>query len=397
MKFELPCEVLFIIDRLESLGYRADVVGGPVRDFLLGNTPSDYDITTSALPEETKAAFADKRTVDTGIKHGTVSLVLEGGQYEITTYRIDGEYKDSRHPEEVFFTKELEIDLARRDFTMNAIAYSPTHGLTDVFGGRDDIAAGIIRTVGDPRVRFYEDALRILRGVRFAARLGFEIEENTRLAMLEGRDTLRLVSSERIFVELKKLIEGDFAHGVLDSYRDIIFVVLPELLDLALPDEAAFYKAKPYVRLLSLFALSVENPSSAFSCAMRRLKSDNATRRTGEAVLSEISRHTLTTISDATELLSLLGEHGAGIFVELECVLGRFGERERELLSEALNKKIPYRISDLAVTGDDLLALGLRGREIGESLEKLLSLVISGELANNKQDILSHLTRKTEN
>ena len=394
MKFKLPAEVLFIIDRLEAHGYRADVVGGPVRDFLLGKTPSDYDITTSALPEQTKVAFADKRTVDTGIKHGTVSLVLDGGQYEITTYRIDGEYKDARHPETVYFTKELESDLARRDFTMNAIAYSPTRGITDVFGGREDISAGIIRTVGEPQLRFSEDALRILRGVRFAARLGFEVEEGTRLAMLNGRHTLRLVSAERIFVELKKLLEGDFAYSVLASYSEIILVVLPELFRLSLPDESAFLSAEPYTRLLSLFALSSENPSAAFATAMRRLKSDNETRLVGEAVLSEIGKRRLGSLSEAAELLSLLGERGAKIFVDLENLLGRFGEREKDLLARAINDKIPYKIAHLDVTGNDLLALGLCGKEIGIALAELLGLVISGELKNERGALLAYLTQK---
>ena len=150
--------VLFIIERLRAGGYRADVVGGPVRDFLLGKTPSDFDLTTDALPEQIKSAFSDHRTVDTGIKHGTVALILDGEQYEITTYRIDGEYTDSRHPDSVTFTPDITEDLRRRDFTMNAIAYNPTEGITDPFGGREDVAHGVIRAVGEPRVRFTEDA-----------------------------------------------------------------------------------------------------------------------------------------------------------------------------------------------------------------------------------------------
>ena len=165
----LPENVMLIIERLGARGYRADVVGGPVRDFLLGKTPSDFDLTTDALPEQIKAAFSDLRTVDTGIKHGTVSVIIGGEQYEITTYRIDGEYTDSRHPDSVTFTPDITEDLRRRDFTMNAIAYNPRAGITDPFGGREDVARGVIRAVGEPRLRFTEDALRILRGVRFRA------------------------------------------------------------------------------------------------------------------------------------------------------------------------------------------------------------------------------------
>ena len=224
---KLPQNVEYILEKLEKNGYRADIVGGPVRDFLLGKIPDDYDITTSASPEETKLVFSDLRTVDTGIKHGTVSIILDGEQYEVTTYRIDGEYKDSRHPETVTFTRNIEEDLRRRDFTMNAIAYSPRHGITDPYGGREDTAAGIIRAVGEPRLRFTEDALRILRGVRFAATLGFEVEKDTGCAMLETRHLLKNVSVERIYVELKKMISGKYSYDVLSCFSDIILDVIP--------------------------------------------------------------------------------------------------------------------------------------------------------------------------
>ena len=208
MRFNLPSHVEYILATLEAAGYHAHIVGGSVRDLLLGKNPDDFDITTSALPEETKAVFSDKRTVDTGIKHGTVSLILDGKPYEITTYRLDGEYKDSRHPEAVYFTKNIVEDLSRRDFTVNAMAYNPTTGLVDPFGGRDDLKLGIIRAVGDPYVRFNEDALRILRGIRFSSVLGFKIEDKTSKAIREKRQLLSKVSAERIYVELKKMLSG---------------------------------------------------------------------------------------------------------------------------------------------------------------------------------------------
>ena len=206
MNFPLPKTVEYIISTLEGAGYRADVVGGSVRDFLLGKTPSDYDITTDATPDMTKEVFRHERTIDTGIKHGTVGLYLDGEVYEITTHRVDGEYKDSRHPESVSFTTDIKEDLARRDFTVNAMAFSPRFGITDPFGGREDLENQIIRAVGDPTLRFTEDALRILRAVRFASVLGFEIEEKTALALGEKADLLKNVSPERIWVELKKNI-----------------------------------------------------------------------------------------------------------------------------------------------------------------------------------------------
>ena len=180
----LPENVNYIISRLREYGYRADVVGGPVRDFLLGKVPSDYDLTTDATPDKVKEIFNSHRTVDVGIQHGTVALILDGEQYEITTYRVDGEYSDSRHPDSVAFTVDIAEDLRRRDFTMNAIAYNPTDGITDPYGGEEDVRARLIRAVGDPVTRFTEDALRILRGARFASVLGFTVDEETASAIL---------------------------------------------------------------------------------------------------------------------------------------------------------------------------------------------------------------------
>ena len=177
MHIELPTDVLFIINKIREFGYRADVVGGAVRDSIIGRELGDFDITTNALPEKTKEIFAGYRIIDTGIKHGTVTLVIGKAQYEITTYRIDGGYTDNRHPDSVSFTSDIVEDLARRDFTVNAIAYNPYDGLTDPYGGRGDVDSRIIRAVGDPRVRFDEDALRILRALRFSAALDFDIDD----------------------------------------------------------------------------------------------------------------------------------------------------------------------------------------------------------------------------
>ena len=201
---QLPDSVEKIIHTLETAGYEAYAVGGCVRDALLGLTPDDWDITTSAEPEEVKALFS--RTIDTGIKHGTVTVRLNGKSFEVTTYRIDGKYEDGRHPEEVTFTKSLEEDLKRRDFTINAMAVNDRTGIVDLFGGQEDLKAGIIRCVGDPMERFSEDALRMMRAVRFAAKLDFSIEEETKKSISILKDNLRKVSAERIQVELTKLI-----------------------------------------------------------------------------------------------------------------------------------------------------------------------------------------------
>lgn len=217
MKFSLPVNVKSILDKLISEGFEAYVVGGCVRDMYLGQTPNDWDITTNALPEQVKALF--RRTVDIGIEHGTVKVMIKNEGYEITTYRIDGEYEDSRHPKEVKFTKELSEDLRRRDFTINAMAYSEKTGLVDLFNGTDDLKAGLIRAVGDPEERFTEDALRILRALRFSARFGYEIEGSTRAAIKKLAPTLFNISAERIREELEKLICSDHPDRLKDAYE----------------------------------------------------------------------------------------------------------------------------------------------------------------------------------
>ena len=204
MPIQLPEDVKAILHTLQTAGYEAYAVGGCIRDSLLGRIPDDWDITTSAKPEETKALFG--RTVDTGIRHGTVTVMRHGRGYEVTTYRVDGEYEDGRHPKEVTFTASLKEDLKRRDFTVNAMAYNEKDGLVDLFGGRQDLERGIIRCVGDANERFSEDALRIMRAVRFSAQLGFVIENGTREAIRSHAENLRQVSAERIQIELTKLV-----------------------------------------------------------------------------------------------------------------------------------------------------------------------------------------------
>ena len=203
----LPQDVAFIIHKIEKAGFEAFAVGGCIRDSLLSRTPNDWDITTSALPEQVKALFP--HTIDTGIKHGTVTVMCHHVGYEVTTYRIDGEYEDGRHPKQVVFTPSLIEDLKRRDFTINAMAYNDSRGLVDAFEGQQDLQKGVIRAVGEPEKRFSEDALRIMRAVRFAAQLGYTIEEETEAAMCRLSDTLTKISAERIQVELVKLLVSD--------------------------------------------------------------------------------------------------------------------------------------------------------------------------------------------
>lgn len=389
MRFGLPQTVNYIIDSLAARGYRADIVGGSVRDLLLGKAPDDYDITTDAQPKEIKSVFASDRTVDTGIKHGTVSIILDGRAYEVTTYRVDGEYKDSRHPETVSFTRNIEEDLARRDFTINAMAYNPDLGITDPFGGRTDLKNGIIRAVGDPDMRFSEDALRILRGIRFSATLGFEIEKNTLSALRRKKQLLKNVSAERIYVELRKTISAPNAHFVLTNYSDVIFETVPELLRLRLPDESLFRSADYTSRLLSLFFLSSSNPTSDFDAACRRLRTDSHIRELGASLLSSVGRYDLGRDVELTYALRDLGEESTRALVRLEILLGRAEEGVTSSLERLLSSGVCYRLCDLAVNGRDVASLGASGPEIGVILNKLLTLIIDGRAVNERETLLA--------
>jgi len=229
LTMDMPKNVDTAINLLQSAGFEAYAVGGCVRDSLLGKTPNDWDITTSAKPEDMKSVFAEFHCIDTGIKHGTVTVVIDGEPLEITTFRLDGEYEDNRHPKSVTFTSNLGADLGRRDFTVNAMAYSKMTGTVDLFGGQNDLKNGIIRCVGDPDRRFNEDALRILRALRFASALDFEIEEKTAQSLLKNRALLGNISEERIAKELLKLVCGKGAKRILTDFAPVLFEILPEL------------------------------------------------------------------------------------------------------------------------------------------------------------------------
>ena len=229
MYIELPQTVQKAIDRLEAMGYEAYAVGGCVRDSILGRTPNDWDITTSARPEQTAAVFCDARTVETGVQHGTLTVILDGMPLEITTYRRDGAYADNRHPEQVTFSGCIEDDLCRRDFTVNAMAYHPKRGLVDLYGGQEDLARGVIACVGDAETRFHEDGLRILRAIRFASVLDFSVEAATADAVHVCCGLLQNIAAERIREELCKLICGKGAVRILREYADVIAQPMPEL------------------------------------------------------------------------------------------------------------------------------------------------------------------------
>ena len=380
---EIPDYVREILHKLRSSSHEAFVVGGCVRDSLLGKTPKDWDVCTSALPEEIKAIFRHMKIVDTGIAHGTVTVLLEGNPIEITTYRIDGEYGDNRHPKEVKFTRSLREDLARRDFTINAMAYHPDKGIIDLYGGRDDLHRGYIRCVGEPRKRFQEDALRIMRGLRFAATLSFVIDSETADAMYMEKERLHDISKERINIELSKLIMGDHADQIVRRYIDILETAA-EGMQLPQADISAFPPALA-IRLAEIFP-------KATGKYLRQLKYDGNTIRWAR-VLSRL-RNTPAPTEPKKEMVKFLHKHGEVITA---MHYARAGQEALATLGWLLEQKPCYRISDLAVNGDDLIAAGIHpGPALGDTLKYLLNLVIEEEIENERDALLAAAKTKEE-
>jgi len=388
MHIAVPSGALAIINRLSEHGYRADIVGGCVRDAILGRDANDFDITTSAPPDAVKSAFSDLRVIETGIAHGTLTVISDGAAYEVTTYRIDGKYTDGRHPDSVSFARDIADDLSRRDFTVNAMAYSYTHGLTDLFGGVRDIEERLIRTVGDPYRRFTEDALRILRAIRFSSVLGFKIEEGTSRALRNLAQHLSAVSKERIYAEWIKLLAGDGAYSVINEYKDVIAVFLPMLRDLKMPPREGFERASVEARFASLFALTLgDGASEAFLSASTELKTDKRTRELGRIALKHLTRP-VEKRSDAVKLISDIGADAARLVLELKETLAMPSAYTRSVVDSVLDDGTPYRITDLAIDGTDLAGIGIVGRDTGRTLAALLGAVISSELKNEKESLL---------
>lgn len=389
----LPEYVIKTLDVLKQNGFEGYVVGGCVRDALLGKTPDDYDITVSSFPEETERCFADCRIIETGLKHGTVTVIADGHPMELTTFRCDGEYKDNRHPESVTFTRNLENDLARRDFTVNAMAYSPDKGLVDLFGGREDLQKGVIRCVGDPRKRFEEDALRIMRGIRFASVLGFAVDGDTARAALGLAERLRNISAERIFVELKKLLCGRDARRVLTEYRGIIDTVFP--LFAAVPDGAYAFAAEKAAVLpelpLKLTAFLAPLGIDGAAQTLDALKSDNKQRNVTDFILRRADTH----FTGIGEVKRLAGEYGYDRVKELLVYRQTVGGTDDAVLASGVkaleNANVCVRTADLAVNGNDIAALGFQGRQIGMVLQTLLEAVTDEKTVNEREALLRYL------
>ena len=433
-----------VIKRLERAGYEGYFVGGCVRDAIMGREAGDIDVTTSATPEEVEAVFAGNRIVETGLKHGTVTLLWEGIPVEITTFRSDGEYGDFRHPDKVEFVKDVREDLARRDFTMNAIALSSKGRMTDPFGGAKDISRGIIRAVGDPEKRFTEDPLRIMRAVRFAGQLGFEIEETTEAAMFSRKNLLTNISRERIFSELKKLIVAPFAGDAISRYVGILGAVIPhiEAMD-GFCQQNPYHKYdvlthcikcmqalrvtdenKVYMRLAGLlhdvgkpdtFTIDEEgighffgHPAVSAEHTEEILKGLKADSFTIERVTLLTKYHDLLFRKDPKLLKKWLRKFGPEVLFELLEIkradnlatghvipelIQRFDEI-KIMLEKILAEEECFKLKDLLVDGNDIIReCGVEGPEVGRILDGLLNAVIEERIHNEKKPLIEEAKR----
>lgn len=445
----IPESVRELLKTLEAAGHEAWCVGGCVRDTLLADLrilerarfpvrePEDWDVTTSALPEEVTALFGDQ-ALPTGVRHGTVTVKTPGRAVEVTTYRLDGDYRDHRHPERVTFTRSLEEDLARRDFTVNAMALSLRGELRDPFGGRRDLENGALRCVGDPDRRFQEDALRIMRGMRFAAVLGLEEERETGAAMERNRELLRSIAPERIQAELTKLLCGRCAREALDRHPGVVGVFWPEVLPMVGFDQrnihhcytvwdhstTALANTPPVPELRCAVLLHDIGKPSAFtldgegvghfrgharvSCELaegmlRRLRFPNEFRERVLRLIEWHDRDIPRTDKGVGRALRRLGEEELRLLLDLkradnlaQAPAYRGRQREIALAEEILDRLLAedacFSLRQLAVNGNDLMALGLRGPAVGRALETLLNRVVDGELPNERAALLEFVT-----
>ena len=436
MKINLPSGVQNIINMLAEKGYNAYAVGGCIRDSIMNKTPSDWDICTSSTPEETLKALGKNNIIKNGLKHGTVTVRFDGVSYEITTFRVDGQYTDNRHPSNVKFVRNLKDDLARRDFTINAIAYNDSDGLCDYYGGLDDINNKIIRCVGDPDKRFFEDGLRIMRALRFASVLGFEIEKQTADSIHTCRNLLKNISAERIMSEFSKLIVGKNAEKILLEYSDVFCVFMPEIQSMI-----GFQQKNPHhiydvwthtvkatvntppekiIRFSALFhdigkpkTFSVDEDGighfyghTSVSAELthkilKRLKCDN---KTLEQVTTLVKMHDVMIIPEPKYVRRVLSKIGAEMFQKLLYIKRadslaqnpstlpektEYLQKLTEVYNQEINKSEDFTLKSLAVNGNDLIQIGITdGKQIGNCLKKLFSMVIDGTLENDKTVLL---------
>ena len=397
MDFPIPAGCLALCRRLASCGYPAHLVGGCVRDLCRGVSPHDYDLTTSATPDEMKRAFSGYRVIETGIAHGTLTVLSDGAPYEVTTYRIDGDYSDGRHPDAVTFTRSLEEDLARRDFTVNAMAYSPDEGLTDPFGGQADLASRLLRAVGEPERRFSEDALRILRALRFSSTLGFAIEPKTAAALRSLAPTVCRVSPERIREELLKLLSGNSSRDVLLAYRDVLFAALPALAPIGENwDKAATAASRlSHDPTLALAALARSLGEEGTAALFRTLKTDRKSEKRASRAVAAYYAGPPTDLASAGSFVVDFGETAVR---DAASLAGAYGDPKaaevKGILDGFFATGRPTTLGALAVRGDDLTSLGIpEGPGLKETLTALLESAARGEIPNERDALLALAAR----
>ena len=394
-----------LINVFADAGFDAYAVGGCVRDSLMGRPVSDYDLAVPCPPQITEEVLSKNgiRFIETGLKHGTVTAVINLKPYEITTFRTEQGYSDNRRPDSVSFVTDITADLSRRDFTVNAMAYNPRLGLVDEFGGRHDLKAGVLRTVGDPDTRFSEDALRILRAVRFASTLGFEVEFLTARSIIKNSPSLLNVASERITAELEKFAAGQNSVAVLNRFAPALSHILPSVdkicekhaLDTALAIMQKLPRSLDF--LLAMLALVAYSEKCEIHASENEIfgliKPSKSLKNKVNAL---ISNYNITLKADKAFIKQTLSKLPPDVLCDVITLKLAFNNdselvKIKRLLSEIVNNNEPYLVSQLDIDGEDIIALGFEGKRVGELLQKALDLVISGEIKNDKRQILKHI------
>ena len=447
MKIDMPSAPSFIVKRLEEKGFECFAVGGCVRDSLIGREVNDWDFTTNATPDEIIQCFSDYTTIDIGKRYGTICVVIENENFEITTYRTDGDYNDARHPESVCFSKKLEDDLSRRDFTVNALAYNDKVGVVDLFNGLDDLEYGVIRCAGEPDVRFTEDALRIMRALRFASTYGFSIEQKTAESIIKNKNKLNMVASERIVVELTKLLLGDHCDFILRRYKDVIATIIPEVEVMFNFDQKSLHHNKDLwkhtvsavkhtpsdeIMRTTMLLHDLGKPMTVSTDEKGHCHFHNHPKLSAEMASTILKRlkypsafisnvrllieyHDVRFKPDPVIIKKYLRKIGVDnmrkllIIQRADILAQSFYQREEKLstldavckeFERIINSDECYSLDGLNINGKDIIHLGVsKGEHIGQVLSKCLDKVIDGSLPNSKEELLEfskHMVKSLE-
>lgn len=440
-KIRIPKQAEKAIEVLEANDYEAYCVGGCVRDSLMGKEPADWDVCTSCKPERLKEIFSGYKIIETGLKHGTVTVIIDSMPIEITTFRKDSDYKDHRHPLNVEYVTDLKEDLSRRDFTINSLAYSKRTGLIDYFGGLDDLQNGIIRCVGEPKMRFEEDALRILRAVRFASTLGFSIDWNTKSALYQKLNLLEFISAERIRDEFLKLLTGDSVLSILCDYKEVIFFIIPELKKCdSTPQNTPHHcynvyehtahsvaniEPLPHLRMTMLLH-DIGKPSTLTTdkqgishfknhqyvggqIAEKILKRLRFSKKETKYICSLIAQHDNRFPASEKSVKKFISRHGKDFFrdyvkIRTADTLAQSDYMRNEKLStinsvnrigeEIIKSGLPLSVKELDLNGNDLIDIGFKGKDIGKLLNEILNLVIDNNLSNTKSELMNYARKR---